>query len=194
MNRGNKSYGRLKAWVHEDAQTSLEALGQPVVDQEVDSYIRAWGDAIASNLGNQTISGTKDVNGNTVGIEFLASITIDANAGNTTRGTVIGSGGGGESMSDFSLDSDLISEFDHGSTKVGTGVVGSLTHTTDITRTFTNTSGSKQTVAEAGIRILADDANQNSTTFLIIRDALSTTFDVQDSDNTTIEYTLTFQV
>lgn len=191
---GNKTYGTLRCWTHEDEVADTEQLGRPAVEKEIDSYLGNWGKVLAARVGTQNAPGAVDVNGNTVEVNNSPGIQFSASSGVTDQGILIGAGSTTEAIDDYKLGNAFTSAFSYGNCNVSTGSIGSASVELDITRTATNTSGDEKTVSEVGVRSVIDTTGSGNVPMLCIRDVLTDAFDVPDGDNSTQEYTLEFEV
>lgn len=124
-------------------------------------------------------------------------LLVDAPTNISYYGLVIGRGDTAKTNTDYKLAIQLnegvgANQMTHGTTIVGyTGVVGANVDL-EITRSFTNNSGSSITVKEAGIYyayIWGDPPETYSNKFCMIRDVLVAPINVPDKCSLTVYYT-----
>jgi hypothetical protein len=159
------------------------------------SFVANFLRVIYTNLSGVSINNV-NTNGNSYSITPRDSIVVNAVANAEFFGIQIGSGTKPPSITDNSLSQVITSgtgvgQMQYGATSVTSPVINTSNNTgyIQITRTFTNNSGSSITVSEVGIVAYAEGYDgQSNQPYLIIHDLLPSPITVPNGSSLTIAY------
>jgi hypothetical protein len=179
--------------------TETDPAGQVVdrTEQPIDSYVENFLNLGAAMWGSQSVIDVTDTGGTLRDLEAGGKASdpwqFDANS-MTDFGIQIGDDGTGETVTDTSLGNQLTTNIAYGSVSVSTPSVAPPDATLDVTRTFTNNTGSDVTIREVGIVADHESAASGDEEFLCLRDTGSPLLTVGDGNNATVEYELQITV
>ena len=124
---------------------------------------RSYVCAFIDHLGGQMAYTSLDITdtggvirnlGNSVG-----RMRVDAGAGVTIRGIVIGTGTDAVLISDYKLGTQVTTNIDHSSVTVSAPVTDGTTRLLEVVRTFTNNTGAVLNVTEVGLYCMSGAAD-----------------------------------
>lgn len=123
------------------------------------------------------------------------TLNMDAAVNVSAYGIVVGTGDTAETNTDFALETQLTEgvgagNITHGAMDIGTTAVVGANVDLELTRSFTNLTGSEITVKEAGIYVRCVTGIPSTYYFCIIRDVLPASVDVPVNCSLAIIYTM----
>jgi hypothetical protein len=185
----NKIIGGYIEWELRDNKGRIVKRGK----QHMKSWVKAWLHAIYAYLAYTSISAL-DTSGNSRNIDYSAIIRLNAGAGTSAFGIVVGSSDTPVTRDDYKLGSQIAhgsgtGQLMYGAVSFDTPTAYSTGYLFRAIRVFTNNSGADITVKEIGLY-----ANFASYYFCIARDVLTTPVTIPNGYSWTVRYNFYFVV
>jgi hypothetical protein len=161
----------------------------------VKSFVKAWINFLYAQFAYGSTISTLDIGGTSRSVNYSYSLQLNAGAGVTAFGIVVGSSDTSVTRDDYKLGSQIAhgsgtGQLMYGAVSIDTPVAYSTGYLVRVMRVFTNNSGADVTVKEIGLYVYAVSGQY----FCIVRDVLTTPVTIPNGYSWTVRYNFYFVV
>lgn len=154
------------------------------------SFVRTYFDIMKMFIRGNRIGNFPNIGGGSSSVADNANKFTNANAGADYKGIFVGNGNTVFSIDDTQLDSIITHGTGGGQLEYGacTATVPSNPRIGQLSRTFTNSSGSQISVNEIGLGFREGSESSTTNPIMIARDVLGSSFDIADGEALKVDY------